>query len=295
MALNLPSWLQISPQSGAPLFLTGFSEGQNAAARNLERDRQDQLAAQHAQDVAAETELQKERIASTLASDLIDRQVKAQTAARQLQGMQKYQSLVAGGMDPSQALIHSAPDMFYQHPEAMTTAMYHQTQQKSLDLNRAEQREQAKRNEEIRRQNQASLDAQRQALIDEKEHKKTVQDHTVGFWSEWDGTSNPKDVLKKYPFANDDMGVKNAMQQWHIDTRSSKRLSNTQEHQMRQELFRLQQTDPRTTDEQERLDELTNSLSSLAKIKVRRKSDGAEFFYSGAKKDVPTDKYDIVE
>jgi hypothetical protein len=133
-------------------------------------------------------------------------------------------------------------------------------------------------NRDIRQQNADSAKAAREAGIDEKKQRQQMREHSIGFWSEWNGVDNPATMLKKYPWAADEPGVKTALTQWSIDQRATARQRAARESGLRREQSALQKRDPETLseDEKTRLDEIQKQLRTSGQqgIPIRDKKSG---------------------
>jgi hypothetical protein len=126
---NLPNWISIDPLASIPRFLQGFAQGASVG-ESLRHG--EQRAAEQADVNARFTQELSQREANAQREYALREQVeqeKAKVAARNLVGMQEYQSLVASGVPKDKALMHAAPNLFYQQPEKLTSAMHQLAQE----------------------------------------------------------------------------------------------------------------------------------------------------------------------
>lgn len=118
MNASVPPWLDVSPSQfasaasqGAHLMLAQKQMQDEAAqnAQKLQMARQSQEA--QMSEWAKNFEVQNQRAAVDVAQRQQVLQLQTSTAAKKYQAQQKYQQLVAGGMEPTQAMLMVGPEL----------------------------------------------------------------------------------------------------------------------------------------------------------------------------------------
>jgi len=121
-------------------------------------------------------------------------QEKAETAARNLAGMQEYQSLVASGLPKESALMQAAPNLFYKQPDKLMNALHEFTmeQQAAQSAKRMEASQKAQEGH----LNQLVTDAQSKSKRQEQQDS-----DTKGFVDSVNAGDDPVTAYGKFPMA----------------------------------------------------------------------------------------------
>jgi len=107
----IPPWLDVKPSEFAQSEEAGMHVGADVRGQNIADQEAAARIQQQGNEAATQAQVERERIASTSAIAKARLDIEAQAAARKYQAQQAYQSDIAGGMDPVQALTIHAPLM----------------------------------------------------------------------------------------------------------------------------------------------------------------------------------------
>lgn len=130
---TLPSWItSIDPVAGVSRLLQGFGLGAQVGESQRRGEQADIELANRAS--MFNQELAQKEAASLREYDLHQQveKAKAETAARNLSGMYEYQQLIAAGVPKDKALMQTAPNLFYNHPDKMASAMQELDQERRM-------------------------------------------------------------------------------------------------------------------------------------------------------------------